>query len=319
MERIKISIIIPVFNSEECLEELNNQIEKSLAGFHSYELILVNDKSNDDSWKIICEICKNNNKAIGISLRKNAGQDNAIMAGLKISKGEYIIIMDDDLQHSPNDILKLYDECIKGYDVCFGLFQKKKQKLWKNIGSWFNGKLSEKLLSKPKGIYLSPFKVIKSEIGKEIIEYNGPYPYIDALLLSITDNITQIPIDHHARYKGRSRFNFFNSFSVFLKHSTGYSIYPLRLAIYIGFTAAFLAIIYGCYTLYDYFNGSGKVEGWESTVLLIILFGGIILICLGIIGEYVGRIFLTINKKPQYTIERIVSKKIADNNLDKWN
>ena len=317
MEKVKISIIIPVFNSEECIEELNNQIVKALVDFPSHEIILVNDKSNDKSWDIICGICKRNTKTIGISLRKNSGQDNAIMAGLKISKGEYIIIMDDDLQHSPNDILKLYNECIKGYAVCYGLFQKKKQKLWKNIGSWLNGKLSEKLLSKPKEIYLSPFKVIIGKVVKEIVEYNGPYPYIDALLLTVTHNITQIPVDHHARYKGRSRFSFISSFSVFLKHSTGYSIYPLRLAIYMGFTAAFLAIAYGFYTLYDYFNGSGKVEGWASTILLIILFGGIILICLGIIGEYVGRIFLTINKKPQYTIESIVSREINGNTFDK--
>ena len=316
METIKLSIVIPVYNSEDCLLELNTQVEQALANFPSYELILVNDKSPDNSWGKIIEVCAKNKNAIGISLRKNSGQDNAIMAGLKIAKGEYIIIMDDDLQHSPDDILKLYNECIKGYDICFGLFSGKKQKLWKNFGSWMNGKLSEKLISKPKEIYLSPFKIFRNEIAKEMIHYTGPYPYIDALLLTITHNISQIPIEHHTRYKGKSNFSMFRSMSVFLKHATGYSVYPLRLAIYMGFISALLAFVFGAYFLIDYFFISGdKVEGWISTILLILLLGGSILICMGIIGEYVGRIFLTINKKPQYTIEKITSKSITNTHV----
>lgn len=312
METIKLSIVIPVYKSEECLLELNNQVVKALADFPAYELILVNDRSPDNTWKKIVEVCEKNAKAIGITLRKNSGQDNAIMAGLKIAKGEFIVIMDDDLQHSPSDILKLYNECQNGYDICFALFSQKKQKLWKNMGSWLNGKLSEKLLSKPKEIYLSPFKVFRKEIAKEMIEYTGPYPYIDALLLTITHNISQIPIEHHTRYGGVGNFSLFRSISVFLKHATGYSVYPLRLAIYTGFMSSMIAFIFGAYFLIDYFIHGTKVEGWISTILLILLFGGTILISLGIIGEYVGRIFLTINKKPQYTIEKIISKSITN-------
>lgn len=308
MEVIKLSIVIPVYNSEECLWELNNRVEQAMAGIASYELILVNDKSTDNSWNKIVEICQKNKNAIGITLRKNSGQDNAIMAGLKITKGEHIVIMDDDLQHSPDDIPKLYSECLKGYDVCFALFSDKKQKLWKNLGSWMNGRLSEKLLSKPKDIYLSPFKLFRKEIAKEMVEYTGPYPYIDALLLTITHNINQIPIEHHTRYKGRGNFNLFKSLSVFLKHATGYSIYPLRLAIYLGFLSSVFAFIFGAYFLIDYFIHENKVEGWISTILFILFFGGSILISLGIIGEYIGRIFLTINKKPQYTIEKVTRK-----------
>jgi len=315
MEAIKLSIVVPVYNSEECLSELNTQIEQALANF-SYELILVNDKSSDNSWKKIVDLCEKNKHAIGISLRKNSGQDNAIMAGLKVAKGEYIIIMDDDLQHSPHDILKLYNECIKkGTDICYAHFSGKKQKNWKNLGSWLNGKLSEKLISKPKEIYLSPFKVFRKEIAREMIQYTGPYPYIDALLLTITHNISQLPLEHHSRHKGKSNFNLIRSVSVFLKHATGYSVYPLRLAIYIGFISSLFAFIFGIYFLIEYFINDYKVEGWISTVLLIIFFGGTILISLGIIGEYVGRIFLTINKKPQYTIEKVTSNSITNTNV----
>ncbi|MGQ0829904.1 MAG: glycosyltransferase family 2 protein [Bacteroidota bacterium] len=312
MEPIKLSIVIPVYNSEECLPELNARIDQTLSNFSSYELILVNDRSSDNSWKEIVELCEKNKRAIGISLRKNSGQDNAIMAGLKIATGEYIVIMDDDLQHSPDDILKLYNECIsKGTDICYAFFSGKKQKSWKNLGSWLNGKLSEKLISKPKEIYLSPFKAFRKEIAQEMTKYNGPYPYIDALLLTITHNISQVPLEHHSRHKGKSNFNLVRSVSVFLKHATGYSVYPLRLAIYMGFISSLVAFIFGVYFLIEYFIHENKVEGWISTVLLIIFFGGTILISLGIIGEYVGRIFLTINKKPQYTIEKVTSNSMT--------
>jgi len=313
MEAIKLSIVVPVYNSEECLPEFNIQIEQAFVGFPAYELILVNDRSSDNSWKKIVKVCEKNKKALGITLRKNSGQDNAIMAGLKFAKGEHIVIMDDDLQHSPHDVLKLYNECLrKGSDICYARFSDKKQKNWKNFGSWVNGKLSEKLISKPKEIYLSPFKVFRKEIAQEMIKYTGPYPYIDALLLTITHNISQIPVEHYSRHKGKSNFNLVRSVSVFLKHATGYSVYPLRLAIYIGFIASLFAFIFGTYFLIEYFIHENKVEGWISTILLILFFGGTILICLGIIGEYVGRIFLTINRKPQYTVEKVTSNSITN-------
>lgn len=315
MEIIKLSIVIPVYNSEDCLLELNKQIEESLGGSYLYELILVNDCSTDKSWNKITDICEKNKKAIGISLRKNSGQDNAIMAGLRFAIGEFIAIMDDDLQHSPSDILKLYEECRKGYDLCYALFPNKKQSFWKNSGSWLNGKVSEKLLEKPGEVYLSPFKVFHSEIAKEMIHYTGPYPYIDAILLTITHNITQIPVEHHSRFKGKGNFNLLRSVSVFLKHATGYSVYPLRMVTYLGFCSALFAFVLGSYYLLDYFMNNNKVEGWVSTVLLILFFSGIILIGLGIIGEYVGRIFLTINKRPQYTIEKMTGKTNNNTNV----
>ena len=137
---MKISIVIPVYNSEACIPVLHQEVLVAFKDFHSYELIFVNDKSKDRSWEKIAEACSLNPNVKGISLRRNFGQDNAILAGLKFAKGDYIVIMDDDLQHAPADIFKLYDECRKGYDVCYARFFEKKQKTWKNFGSWLNGK-----------------------------------------------------------------------------------------------------------------------------------------------------------------------------------
>jgi len=308
MNPIKISIVVPVYNSEDCVLELNKAVQEAFRNFNDYELILVNDKSKDNSWSKIQEAGKLNDKITGISFRKNYGQDAALMAGLRASKGEYVVIMDDDLQHAPADIFKLYEHCQKGYDVCFALFPKKKQNNWKNIGSSLNGKISEKLLDKPAEIYLSPFKIIKREVVEEIIKYSGPYPYVDATLLTITSNLSQIEIEHHDRFKGKSNYNLFRSALVFINHVTNYSIYPLRLVTITGFAAAIVSFILGILYIIQYLLGlTHKVEGWITIVILLIFFGGLMLMSLGLIGEYIGRIFISVNNKPQYTIEKIVS------------
>jgi undecaprenyl-phosphate 4-deoxy-4-formamido-L-arabinose transferase len=309
MSNVRISIVVPVYNSEECVIPFFNEVKKALTGFDDYELILVNDKSKDTSWQKITEVCNLSNKVTGISLRKNSGQDAALLAGLRLAKGEYVVIMDDDLQHSPHDILKLYNECSKGYDVCYALFSEKKQKGWKNIGSWLNGKLSEKLLNKPKEIYLSPFKIIKHEVVQEIIKFPGSYPYIDATLLTITSNLTQVEVEHHPRFEGKSNYSLLRSVVVFINHATNYSIYPLRIVTMLGFIAAIISFIMGVGYLIQYFYDGHRVEGWLTIVVLLTFFGGVILLCIGLIGEYIGRIFMSINQKPQYVIDKIIDNR----------
>ncbi len=143
----EISIVVPVYNSESCLEELVRQIAAHVPQHH--EIILVNDRSRDGSWSVIERLAAENESVLGICLRRNAGQDNAIMAGLHHAQGEYVVIMDDDLQHWPGDIERLYQRCQEGYDVCFANFEEKLQKSWKNLGSWFNGIAATLLLKKP--------------------------------------------------------------------------------------------------------------------------------------------------------------------------
>lgn len=304
------SIVIPVYNSENCLDELNQQITDNL-GNANYELILVNDKSKDSSWKKIVSLTQVNNRIKGISLKKNSGQDNAIMAGLGQANGEYVVIMDDDLQHSPSDIVKLYEKCREGYDICYGLFPDKKQSIWKNIGSQLNDYLAELFLKKPKGLYLSPFKIIRASLVKEIKEYKGPFPYIDGIVLSLTSNITQIGLVHQKRYDGKGNYNLLRSLSVFLKHITGYSLYPLRFATIIGIMAAGLSFLLGAYFVIDYLTNASRVEGWITLVLLIVFFNGLILMCVGLIGEYIGRIYLTVTSKRQYVVDKIATTGVS--------
>lgn len=308
MEGPTISIVVPVYNSENCLDELDRQISETLQNI-DYELILINDKSKDRSWEKIVSLSQRNKRIKGLSLKKNSGQDSAIMAGLGQAAGEYVVIMDDDLQHAPTDIFKLYEKCRQGFDICYGVFDDKKQDFWKNGGSWINGYLAELFLKKPKGLYLSPFKIMHNSLVKEILLYKGPFPYLDGIVLSITSNIAEVDLIHHKRHDGSGNYNLVRSVSVFLRHVTGYSLYPLRIATLIGFFASSLSFLLGGYFLIDYLTNDVHVEGWITLVLLMVFFNGLILICVGLIGEYVGRIYLTITSKRQYVIDKITNDK----------
>jgi polyisoprenyl-phosphate glycosyltransferase len=309
MEAIDISIVVPVFNSEQCLDQLHHEISAALQ-YENYELILVNDKSKDRSWEKIVALSEANQRVKGISLKKNSGQDNAIMAGLSQSAGSYVVIMDDDLQHSPSDIIKLYKKCKEGFDVCYSHFPEKKQTRWKNAGSSLNGYLAELFLRKPKGLYLSPFKIMHQSVVRDIVNYRGPFPYVDGIILSITSNIGQVELKHHKRRAGTGNYNIVRSVSVFLKHITGYSLYPLRVATIIGILSAGLSFMLGVYFVIDYLTNNVHVEGWITLVLLIVFFNGLMLMCVGLIGEYIGRIYLTVTAKPQYVIDKLaVSEK----------
>ena len=301
----EISVVIPVYKSEKCIPELTKQISDASKDF-SWELILVNDCSPDNSWTEIKKVAAENNNITGINLRKNGGQDLAILAGLNHAKGKWIIIMDDDLQHSPYDIPKLYAQAQKGFDVVYADFKQKKQKLWKNLGSWLNGKVSEITLGKPKGIYLSPFKIISGSVVKEMCKLNNLFPYIDGLIFQVTKNITQINIEHHKREYGKSNFTLVKSMQVFFRMMFGFSTFPLNFATYIGFFSSTMGFVLAIYFLVKFLLGLEPLTGWTSLIMVILILGGLILLALGIIGKYIGQMYLTINNSPKYIVKETV-------------
>ena len=307
----EISVVIPVYNSHECVAEISRQIADALKDFE-YEQIMVNDCSRDSSWEEIKKVCGQNKNVVGINLRKNGGQDSAILTGLNYARGKWIVIMDDDLQHSPYDIPKLYEEAIKGYDVVYANFDSKKQKLWKNIGSWFNGKISEIALQKPKEVYLSPFKIICCGVVQQMIKFNNLFPYIDGLIFQVTRNITQIPIEHHRREMGKSNYNLAKSIKVFMRMLFGFSTAPLYITFQAGLISAIAGIILAVYYLIEYFTGKADVSGWTTIVVLILILGGGILLSLGIIGRYLGQVYLTVNNVPKFIVKETMNAKNQD-------
>jgi polyisoprenyl-phosphate glycosyltransferase len=304
-----VSVVIPVFNSQNIIPELCKQLKDALSSYQ-FEVILINDASSDSSWSEIEQVCENHVEFRGVCLTRNFGQDNAIMAGLSFTQAESVVIMDDDLQHSPYEIESLLEQSTNGYDVCYADYHATmNQSFWKNIGSLLNSKQAEYLIEKPRNIYLSPFKVISRTVVDAILNYKGPYPYIDGLIFQITSSITQISVPFRKRMEGSSNYNISKSLKVFFKHTTGFSIVPLRLTTLVGFIMGIMGFFLIIYFVFIYFLSDDIVEGWTTLTTLILFIGGVIMMALGIIGEYLGRVYLSINCKPQFLVKKITDKK----------
>ncbi|MBT9551222.1 MAG: glycosyltransferase family 2 protein [Hydrogenophaga sp.] len=304
---MKCSIVIPVYNSKdilpELLEQLNTELER-IGLRNQSELILVNDASPDGSWEVLQSLTNLHANLKAVNLAKNFGQHNAIMAGLRLASGDNIVLMDDDLQHSPTYIGKLIDT-LKEADVCFVRFEKRQHPGWKVAGSNFNNLLASHLVDKPRKLYLSSFKAFRKHILNAIVQYEGPYPYIDGLILRSTNRIAVIDAVHHERFAGEGNYNFKRSISLLLKMATGFSVAPLRLAIMMGVGLGLLSLLTLIYVVMEKLSNPSVQPGWTSIVAIILAVSGVQILFLGLIGEYIGRLYLSSNKKPQYVIREI--------------
>lgn len=296
-----ISIVIPVYGSEPILPRLIDAIEESLGG-RRYEVILVHDCGPDDSWTVIRSLCGQHPQVRGINLRQNVGQHNAIMAGLKVARGDILVTMDDDLQHAPADIPILCRKIEEGFDVCYAKFRNREHAYWKRWGSKLNDRLACILLDKPRDLYLSPFKAMRAVVRDEVIKYAGPSVYLDGLILSVTGNITTAEVDHHSRLEGEGGYSLVRSIALLLRMSTITSIAPLRLATLAGFGFAFLGALLVVVFVIQRFTLNAMPVGWSSLMVTALILGGVQLMALGILGEYLGRIFLEVRKRPQFVV-----------------
>jgi undecaprenyl-phosphate 4-deoxy-4-formamido-L-arabinose transferase len=315
-----LSIVVPVYRSEGCLVALYDAIAEALAPTDChYEVIFVNDCSPDGSWKVVEYLCRSDPRVVGVDLRRNFGQDNAILTGLRTAAGKYIAIMDDDLQHHPRYLPALLAKLGEGADVVYADFGNKRQKLWKNIGSWINGKIAEWVIDKPKGIYLSPYKVVRREVAELICGYNGPSPYIDGLLFQCTSRIAQIPVEHFSRFEGESNYTFLRSLGVSARLAFSFSGKPLRVVSWCGILFATLGLLLMIgvigYRLLFPQEFTAEAVGWASLMVAILLTGGVQMIFFGALGEYTGRTFLLVSGKPQTAIRQILRESIEGHSM----
>jgi len=310
---VQLSIVIPVYRSEKILPELVRLIELELKGsLSTFEIILVNDCSPDESGRVVEDLTQKYAFVRGLDLAINTGQHNAVMAGLKHASGEVIVLMDDDLQHSPKYILPLYEEIRAGFDICYSKFEKQQHPLWKRLGSAFTNLVSSYLLNKPKNLYLSSFKAISKFIRDEVVTYDGPYAYVDGLILSYSSNYKVIDVEHISRYSGEGGYNLKSSVSLWLKMTTSFSIAPLRLASLFGFSLSGVGFFYAIYIVIKNIFYEVAVEGWSSIIVVFLVTSGIQLVMLGVIGEYVGRAYLKLNGKPQFVIRNKYNFEVSD-------
>ena len=238
---MKLSIIIPVYNSATILHKLNNRILKSVEEMkliNDFELIMINDFSEDSSWEIIKELSQNNNYIKGISLDKNYGQHNAIMAGLNFCSGEKIITLDDDLQHPPEFFFNILEK-LNENEVCYTYYKNRQHIKWKKLVSKVNNIVSSFLLNKPFHIYMSSFRGIKKEIVVKIIEYKEPNIYLDSLILNHSNNVGMITVDHYARQEGESNYTLNKLLIRWSNMVLNFSFYPIRFASIFGLILKF--------------------------------------------------------------------------------
>lgn len=313
-----LSVVVPAYRSELCLQALAEAIDRATADQPwDVELVLVNDFSPDGTWRVIEALCRQHPRIVGVDLRRNFGQDCAILTGMRHARGQYVAIMDDDLQHDPSYLPALLAEAEAGnHDVVYANFERKHQKVWKNLGSWFNGKVAEWVLDKPPGVYLSPYKVLRRDVAQMVASNLGPEPYVDGLIFQVTSRISQIPAEHHKRHAGSSSFTFWKSVNVWARLAFTFSARPLRLATASGFAMAIagavLAVVVVLYRLLFPENFGPYATGWASLMVAMLLVSGTQLLFFGIFGEYLGRTYLRVNEKPQTSIRTALNAAADD-------
>ncbi len=312
VNKTKISIVIPVYNSEDTIGPLVLQLVSELSDLYSLEVVLVNDGSTDDSENRCINLYNQYPYSIRFySLAKNVGEHNAVMAGLNHVSGDYIVIMDDDFQNPISEVIKLVQEGIKSdNDVVYTFYEKKRHAFWRNAGSLFNDKVANIMLEKPKDLYLSSFKIMTNFLVKEIVKYELPFPYIDGLILRTTNNIGKIKVEHQERRDGQSGYTVRRLIRLWLNMFTNFSILPLRVSIILGFIFSFMGILLGINTVFEKIAKPDLPLGWASLIVVTCIFAGVQLIALGMIGEYLGRIFLSQNRKPQFTIRKAYEENV---------
>ena len=307
MKKMLISIVIPVFNSSQTLRILAVNCIDTFNGIHNLEIILVNDYSSDESDEI-CNYLHETYKNIVkyIKLARNFGEHNAVMAGLNFANGDFVVTMDDDGQNPPNEALKLVNEAlVSKTDVVFSKYSSKKHSFLRNLLSSANDIAASVMLKKPKGLYLCSFRVISKKVVKEIIKYDLPFPYVDGLILRATSNISTLSCTHEPRIHGKSGYTPRKLLRLWLNMFTSFSILPLRVATFLGMIFSVFGFAVGIFTIFERILNPNLPVGWATIAVLISFLGGVQLIALGVVGEYLGRIYLGANKQPQFIIEEI--------------
>jgi glycosyltransferase involved in cell wall biosynthesis len=302
-DRPEYSVVVPVYNAEETLEELVLRLAQTFAKLNvSYELVFIDDNSPDRSWEILRSLRERHAEIRCYQLMRNYGQQNATMCGFRQAKGRYIITLDDDLQNPPEEIPALITELKKGYDVVFGVYESKKHGRYRRLGSWMINKFYV-LTFKTKG-RVSAFRILRSDLAKRLLEYDLNFSYINGLIAWYTDRVSRIYVPHQPRPQGRSGYTFRKLLVLSINMMTNFSLLPLQIASYTGVLFASTGFIIGVYFAVKRVLFGSIVSGFSAIMVSISFFSGMILLFLGILGEYIGRIHLNINRRPQYSIRQ---------------
>lgn len=302
------SIIIPCYKSSRTIRKVVEMTTAELEALHihEYEFILVDDYSPDGGATLdeLKSLAQDYSFVKVISLAKNSGQHNAVMAGLNYAAGELLIAMDDDMQTHPSQLKYLLAEIDKGYDIVYGYYPEKKHSLFRNFGSFMNYITVRILIGKPKDMKTSSYWVIRRFVRDYVVQYKSPYTHLQGLFLRTTRNISCIPIEHFDREVGESGYTLKKLLQLW-SNIMGYSVIPLRMATYCGYFFSVLSILGAVIVVIRKLLDPSMAIGWPSMMCAICFFSGVIMLFMGLIGEYLGRMFLGMNRQPQFVVKKV--------------
>jgi len=302
-----LSFVIPLYNSAATIGALVKEIEGlSIVGGH--EIVLVNDGSSDRTDQICRDLVRDARvPIIYIEHARNFGEHNAVMTGWRHASGAYVVNLDDDSQNPPAEAVRLWQHAVREQlDVVFGHYEVKQHSPFRNFGSWFTNRMTDWALDKPHGFYLSSFRCVSGFITKQVASYSGPYPYLDGLLLQVTQRIGSITVRHDRRTAGESGYTFRRLLRLWLSAWLNFSLLPLRAATLLGLITAAGGVLGFAIVVVLWFQNRGPAYGWGWVTSAVLLSSGAQLVMLGLIGEYLGRMFLTINQRPQAVVREVV-------------
>ena len=306
-----VSFVIPCYRSEHTIQGVADELRRAMEALpgYEYELILVNDCSPDGTFAVLREMAESDEHVTAVDLAKNFGQHAALMAGLRHAAGEIVICLDDDGQTPGIDAGKLIRKLEEGYDVVYASYEHKQHSAFRNFGTVLNNRMTEIMLGKPRELTITSYFAMRRFIVDEMLVYKNCYPYVEGLILRATRRIGTVPVTHRAREEGESGYTLVKLFSLWMNGFTSFSVKPLRIATWCGGVAALLGFLYFIVIIVKHFADSTIPEGWASTMALMLLLGGVILLVLGMIGEYIGRIYMCINASPQYVERQVIRKR----------
>jgi undecaprenyl-phosphate 4-deoxy-4-formamido-L-arabinose transferase len=306
-----LSFVIPLYKSAETIAAVVRDIEGlDIEGGH--EIVLVNDGSNDRTGDVCRELLASARVPITyVEHARNYGEHNAVLTGWRHARGDYIVNLDDDGQNPPAEAKRLWEAAKRaGLDVIFGHYVEKQHSVWRNIGSRFTSKMTDWALDKPAGFYLSSFRCVSGFVAQQVVSYAGPYPYIDGLILQVTQRIGSITVRHEPRRAGESTYTLRRLVRLWLSAWINFSVLPLRVATVLGLILAGAGLVALGTVAYLWLHNIGPGYGFGWLMAALLIFSGTQLVLLGLIGEYVGRMFLAVNQRPQSIVREIARSSV---------
>lgn len=309
-----VSVAIPCYKSSRTIPIVVEDIKKNILSRegYDYQIILVNDYPFDETFDVITQLCEEDNKIIGINLSRNFGQTAAKMAAIPYVTGDVLVYMDDDGQHPANEIYKLVDKVLEGNDVVYAHFAHKKHSLFKRFTSKIHSRIEEINGVKPKGVHISSFHALSKYAYQSLLNYKSPFPSMLGYLNNTVKKCVSIEVEHKERIEGKTNYNLKRLFKLWLDSFTNFSLVPLRIATIFGMIVAFFGFGGGLFTLIRKIVNPNIAAGYTSTISVLLFIGGVIMVVLGLIGEYIGRIYMTVSDKPQFLVREVLNCKIDD-------